>query len=585
MNDILIRFSEPKAELWYELGEAQSAFESALESLAGDDAVRRIWARDGTLWSEAPVTVADIEDRLGWLDLPETMRLHVARLKALAEEVRAARLDHAVLLGMGGSSLAPEVLDETLVRLNGVDFAVLDSTDPAQILHLRQRIPLTHTLFLVSSKSGTTAETMNLYAYFRHLMAAEVGQKNWPHHFVAITDPGTPLERLAEEEGFRAVYANPADVGGRYSALSLVGLVPGALMNIDLDRLLVRGKEMARACKRRELRENPGLVLGAILGGLARSPEQRRNKLTLLTSKELRPFGPWVEQLIAESTGKNKTGIVPVIDEFLPDVTIYGPDRQFVYMRLRDGDNERTDNLAAQLFEAGHPLIVIPLADRYELGAAFFLWEFATAVAGCLLGINPFDQPDVESAKRQARSALQHYEETQSLPDVEPVLQEADLAIYGPDLRVQTAHEYLRSFFGRVRPGYYIALMAYMERSEKHGALLAEIAAWLTQRFHVPTTIGFGPRFLHSTGQLHKGGPEEGVFVQITHEDAEDVEIPEHTYTFGVLKRAQALGDLRALQEKERSVMRLHLGTDVAAGLRQIFDLCVRAWSSNEQKG
>ena len=612
MQSILERLQESDevgaTALWYELGEAQPAMSAALEKLFKQDPVRRIWARDGKLWSTSGMMpnaamVADIEQRLGWLDLPQEMRVQVVRLKALAEEIKAAEMTHVVLLGMGGSSLAPEVLSEILATEedeDGLALTVLDSTDPAQILHVQEQVPLTQTLFIVSSKSGTTSETMSLYTYFRQVMTQEVGAKRWARHFVAITDPKTPLAKLAEEQKFRAVYLNPPDVGGRYSALSLVGLVPGALMGLDLDRLLLSGKEMAQACKRRTRRAagddtlgNPGIVLGAILGGLARNPTSeanghKRDKLILLNSPELRAFGAWVEQLIAESTGKFHTGLVPVVvEEALDksDALFQGDDRQFVIMRLGEGDNQTLDALTAHLVEMGQPVTVIPLADRYDLGAAFFLWEFATAVAGMVLEINPFDQPNVEAAKRQARQALQQYERNQSLPELEPILKDAGADgvtydVFGPDLGDHDLQGYLRAFLQQIQPGAYIALMAYLQRNDKHQAQLSELARLLTRRLGVPATVGFGPRFLHSTGQLHKGGPQEGLFVQITHKDAEDVDIPEHAYSFGVLKRAQAIGDFQALQERKRPIIRLHMGPDVEAGLRRLIDIVSDATSS-----
>jgi glucose-6-phosphate isomerase len=605
MQNILERLQESSevgaTDLWYELGVTQPAMTAALEKLAKQDPVRRIWARDGKLWSTSGVMpnaamVADIEHRLGWLDLPQEMRVHVVRLKALAEEVKAVDMTHVVLLGMGGSSLAPEVLSEILAaeeNEGGLALTVLDSTDPAQILHVQEQAPLAQTLFIVSSKSGTTSETMSLYAYFRHVMTQEVGAKRWARHFVAITDPKTPLAKLAEEQKFRAVYLNPPDVGGRYSALSLVGLVPAALMGLDLDRLLLSGKEMAQACKRRTRRTggddilgNPGIVLGAILGGLARNPApgtsgQKRDKLILLSSPELRAFGAWVEQLIAESTGKFHTGLVPVVvEEMLDDdnALFQGNDRQFVIMRLHEGDNEALDARVAKLVEMGQPVTVIPLADRYDLGAAFFLWEFATAVAGLVLEINPFDQPNVEAAKRQARQALQQYERNQSLPELEPILKDAGADgvtynVFGPDLGGQDLQSYLRAFLQQIQPGAYIALMAYLQRNATHQAQLSELAHLLTEWLGVPATVGFGPRFLHSTGQLHKGGPQDGLFVQITHDDAQDVDIPDHAYSFGVLKRAQAIGDFQALQERKRPIIRLHMGPDVEAGLRRLIEI------------
>lgn len=560
------------------LGPYRQLVESALRNLTKIEANRRIWAKDGTLWQQSPRAVAEIEDRLGWLDLPFTMRAQVASLRALASEVLAEGMRHVLLLGMGGSSLAAEVMRLILGRAAGYpELTVLDSTDPAQIRRAAAVAPLSQTLVIVASKSGLTAEVASLYAYFKARLSTDVGQ-GWQRHVLAITDPGTKLAALATEEGFRTVFLNPPDVGGRYSALSFFGLVPAALVGVDLERLLERAMDMAKECGVAvPVMDHPAFALGAAMGELARWPYPGRDKLTLLTSAELAPFGAWAEQLIAESSGKEGRGILPVEGECLKDPKRYGSDRFFVYLRLDTSHNVDLDALAVALVKLGHPLIVLRLRDIYDLGAEFFRWEFATAVACQCLGVNPFDQPDVESAKVQAREGLARYEETRSLPEELPALQEGVLTFFGPPPLTSDAGEYFRSFLSQVKEGDYVALMAYVERNEAYHALLQRVRCALSEKLGVATTVGFGPRFLHSTGQLHKGGRNTGFFLQLTQDEPDDLAIPGHSYTFGILKRAQALGDLRALRAAGRRVLRIHLGADVECGLREFAALVERA--------
>ena len=570
-----------QAPFWFALGPYRERFEQAVEELQAEDAATRVWARDGSLWNGAAKVIMDIEDRLGWLLLPRQMRLEVTRLKAISREVQFAGIHDIVLIGMGGSCLAPEVMRLVLgVAPEHPELTVLDSTDPAQIRHVAEKLSLPHALFLVVSKSGNTAEVMALYQYFRAALAQEVGEE-WARHMVAITDPGTSLENLARENGFRNLYLNPPDIGGRYSALSLFGLVPAALIGADLDLLLERAGAMARQCRATVAYErNPGLLLGAIMGALATDPESPRDRLTLITSPRLSSFAAWVEQLVAESTGKAGVGILPVEGEALEDGRSYGDDRLFAYVRLSGDDNGLPDDTVRALVEAGHPVAVMRLDDVYDLGAEFFRWEFATAVAGKCLGINPFDQPNVESAKEQAREALAAFEETRSLPQLEPVLREGPLTVYGPNEGVDGGlAAYLSLFLGQARPGDYVALMAYVARNSAHNALLQRMRRAIGERLGLAVTVGFGPRFLHSTGQLHKGGPDTGIFLQITQDEADDLPIPAADYTFGVLKEAQAVGDLRALEAEGRRVVRVGVGSDVASGLRLLSDVLDRALS------
>ncbi len=557
------------------LGDATQDVIGTLNALSDKHASRMVWARQGSLWSDEPAAIAEIEDRLGWLDLPDTMRVDVPRLKALALELAERQMERAVLLGMGGSSLAPEVLSEVFgVAPGGLELVVLDATDPAQILRVEQSGDLTRTVFIASSKSGTTAETRTLLEYFGSQLQSLVGER-WTEHIIVITDPGSPLLALAEEEGFVARYTAAPDVGGRYSALTLFGLVPAALLGVDCDRLLRSARNMARQCRAAlPEAENPAFRLGAALGALARSG---RDKLTFITSPRLASFGWWIEQLIAESTGKNGTGIIPIEGEPLQSASAYSDDRIFVYVRLRDDDNEETDALAVALAEHGQPLIVTQLDDAYDLGAEFFRWEMATAVAGLVLGINPFDQPNVEEAKDGARQALSRYEETGALDELEPILTEGEIAVYGEPTDATNATEYVAAFLGQAEPGDYVAVMAYIDRNAAHAALLQRMRALLTAHLNVASTTGFGPRFLHSTGQLHKGGKNNGLFIQITQVDGTDVEIPGRGYSFGVLKSAQAAGDMASLKQNERRVIRLRVASDVAAGLEAIVALFERA--------
>lgn len=585
MQEALDALVQMEEAAWFSLGAYQQHVDAGLEALREIEFGRRIWARDGGLWSSSPTEIAAIEDRLGWLELPTAMRVDVPRLEALFVEVEAAGIERAVLLGMGGSSLAAETMARVLgVSPHHLSLTVLDSTDPAQVRRVAEAGPLDRTLFIVSSKSGTTAEVDALYRYFSGRLAdalatgkqpapngnAHESQRvaDWRRHMVAITDPGTPLEKMARAEGFRAVYLNPRDIGGRFSALSLFGLVPAALVGADLERLLEGAGQMAWQCRSTVPPEdNPGIRLGLAMGECAR---QGRDKLTLLASPGLEAFGPWVEQLIAESTGKRGAGILPVEGEPLLEPSAYRDDRLFVYLRLTGADNGALDAHAAALAEAGHPVVALRLDDVYDLGAEFYRWEFATAVAGQRLGINPFDQPNVEAAKERAREALERYAEERALPEEAPVLQEGDLQIHGPSLDAASMSDYLGGFLSQAGEHDYVAIMAYLDRNETYDGQLQSLRYTIATGTRLATTVGFGPRFLHSTGQLHKGGPDTGLFIQITHTDADDVAVPDAGYTFGILKRAQALGDLLALRDAGRRVVQVHLQGDVATGLEAL---------------
>jgi glucose-6-phosphate isomerase len=490
-----------------DLGDLAGPVRRRLDVLAKEDVPARIWRQDHTVWADDPT---EITNRLGWLDVMR--ELDLAELRGFARECFDGGLRTAVLCGMGGSSLAPEVFRETLGVADGaVDLIVLDSTHPDQIRAVQAGIDLEATLFVIASKSGTTTETLSHFAHFW----SEIQEGS---HFVAITDPGTPLEELAKEHGFRRTFLANPNIGGRYSALSHFGMVNAALVGADLEALVRDAEAMADAC-RAEAADNPGARLGAALG---EGHNAGRDKLTLVLSRELRAFGYWVEQLIAESTGKDGKGILPVEGEDVGSPEVYGDDRLFATIG-RD---------LQELSDAGHPVIAL---DHVGLGGEMFRWEFATAVAGAVIGIQPFDQPDVQSAKDATKKIL----ESGEIPDPEP----GDL----------------RALLASARPGEYLAIQAYLPRNAENEGALHVVRMRLRDRLKLATTVGFGPRFLHSTGQLHKGGPNTGLFVQVVDEPKEDVEIPGQLYTFGTLIKAQAAGDLLALRDRDRRVVRVSM--------------------------
>ena len=502
-----------------------------LVELERADVPKRIWGRDPTVWKPDPHT-PEISDRLGWLSVGEMMAPQVKSLTTFADEIRR-EFDRVVLCGMGGSSLAPEVLWRTFGRRTGYPaLAVLDSTDPRAVTAALPGGDLERTLFLVSSKSGTTQETDCLYRYFWERAGGRGVQ------FVAITDPDTPLARLATERGFRRAFLNPKDIGGRYSALSYFGLVPAALIGIDVGQLLHRAHRMAEACAAWvPARQNPAAWLGAVLAEAALAG---RNKATFVLSPGIGSFGLWVEQLIAESTGKEGKGLLPVAEEPLGPPEVYGRDRLFVVLTLagEQGADDATEPRLGALKAAGHPVVRLALEDRYDLGQEFFRWEFATAVAGAILGINAFDQPNVAESKQNTKDVL------------------AGKQPPAPPAPPATAPE-LERFLAAVRPGDYLALMAYLPPTPQNDRRLEAVRARLRDRLKVATTLGYGPRFLHSTGQLHKGGLPVGHFLQITERPDRDVAIPGMPYTFGQLEAAQAEGDLRALRGRGRPAVRI----------------------------
>lgn len=556
------------------LGSLQSAVDAALDRADRERFAQRVWEHDPTLWKPNPADQNEITNRLGWLTVIDTMRDALPRLSALRDDVRNAGFTSAVLLGMGGSSLAPEVLRETFgVAAGQPHLYVLDSTDPATIQSVERSIDLAHTLFIVASKSGGTIETLSHFTYFYDKVHALAGD-NAGAHFVAITDPGTRLEQLGRDHHFRHVFLNPAEIGGRYSALSFFGLVPAAIIGLNVATLLDRADAMRRASDTgRPTRENPGVYLGAVMGALA---NEGRDKVTLVVSPPISTFGYWAEQLIAESTGKENKGIVPVEGETVGDPTIYGTDRLFVYVRTDEGADPGLDEQVQALEAAGHPVVRLSIADRYDLGGEFFRWEFATAIAGVFLGINPFDQPNVQEAKDATNAILSEYTATKALPQPAAILRTSNVTLIAGEVEAArladsvSLQAALEAVARQVKPGDYIALLAYIERTAQTQDALQRIRLRLRDLCRAATTLGYGPRFQHSTGQLHKGGANNGVFLQFVAKDHADVPIPGEPYTFGVLKQAQALGDLQSLQAHGRRVIRIDLGGDITQGLSEV---------------
>jgi transaldolase/glucose-6-phosphate isomerase len=547
--------------------ELEKAVAASLESWRHDGKGRRLWAGDAALW-----TGTDEAKWLGWLGAVEQQRSRIGALVGLAEEIRRENFSRVLLLGMGGSSLGPEVLAETFgPQPGGPGLLVLDSTDPAQIRTVESRIDPARTLFIVSSKSGSTLEPNILKQYFFERAKAAVGAERVGSRFIAITDPGSKLQKIAERDGFRHVAFGMPSIGGRYSVLSDFGMVPAAAMGLDVGRLLAATRTMVHACGADvPPADNPGIVLGTVLGVLGKVG---RDKVTIVASPGIADFGAWLEQLLAESTGKRGKGLVPVDAEPLGSPGAYGQDRVFAYLRLMPEPDPAQDQAVAALEQAGHPVVRIAVTDRYHIGQEFFRWEIATAVAGAILGVNPFDQPDVEASKAKTRELTAAYEKSGELPAEAALFAQDGIALFA-DQRNRDAlgsagslAEYLAAHLQRLQAGDYCALLAYVERNKQHHDALQDIRRMVRDRKRVATCLGFGPRFLHSTGQAYKGGPNTGVFLQITCADGNDLAVPGQKYTFGVVKAAEARGDFEVLAERGRRVLRIHLGPHVAAGL------------------
>jgi transaldolase/glucose-6-phosphate isomerase len=541
--------------------------------------VQRLWQEDASLWTDT-----DEGKWLGWLDITQRQIEDVDKLKQIASDIKKAAFKNALLLGMGGSSLCPEVLGMTFGNASGYPaLHVLDSTDPAQIKSLEAQLDLASTICIVSSKSGSTLEPNIYKQYFFHRVKAKVGEKEVGSRFIAITDPGSKMQRVAEKDKFRKIFMGVPSIGGRYSALSNFGMVPAAIIGVDVLKFLKNTKQMVDACAADEdAATNPGVVLGTILGIAA---DHGRDKLTIVTSKGIFDLGAWLEQLIAESTGKSGRGIIPVDRERLAKPDAYGSDRVFAYLRLEsDPDKEQTAAVDA-LAKAGHPVVRIVLPDVYNLGQEFFRWEIATAVAGALIGINAFNQPDVEASKMETRKLTSEYESSGKLPPESPFFTGDGCKLYADRQNAAalkggtTLAAILKKHLARINAGDYFAVLGYLTMNEANEEALQAIRLAVRDNKKVASVLGFGPRFLHSTGQAYKGGPNSGVFLQITCDDAVDLLVPGQTYTFGVVKAAQARGDFAVLAERDRRALRVHLGKDVTAGLANLTDAVHQALS------
>ena len=558
-----------------------SAVDAALQEWQGGHKTQRFWNRDRSLW-----TNSDEQKWLGWLSVADDQLAQLDALTRLAAEVKGAGYRDVLLLGMGGSSLAPDVLRHTFGHIAGSpELHVLDSTDPAQVATTERRVDLSRTLCIVSSKSGSTLEPNIFLSYFYARMAATVGDRDAGSRFIAITDPGSNLEKEAGRLGFARVFHGVPSIGGRYSALSAFGVVPAAAMGLDVERFLRMTVQMVNACGASvAATDNPGVRLGVALGVLA---ARGRDKVTFITSPGIDSLGAWLEQLIAESTGKSGHGLIPVDGEMPAAPERYGRDRVFVYLRLLSAPDPLQDDAVDALTRAGQPVIRIGVHEPYAIGQEFFRWEIATAVAGAHIGINPFDQPDVEASKVATRALTDAYEQTGTLPEESPFLTEGGVALYA-DERNRAAlmaaagarpalERVLRAHLDRIGGGDYFAQLAYIEMNEANDAPLQRIRHAVRNARGSATCVGFGPRFLHSTGQAYKGGPNTGVFLQITCEDGADLAVPGRRFTFGVVKAAQARGDYQVLAERGRRALRVHLGADVAAGLATLQAAMARA--------
>ena len=536
------------------LGDAQSAVDRRLADWDRSEFAKRLWRKDPTLWFEEPQP--EISDRLGWLDLPPALHEELEELLGFALELKRENVRYLVLLGMGGSSLAPDVFSQTFGSAPGYpELLVLDSTHPRAVHDVQRRIELERTHFLVSSKSGTTTETLSLFRYFYDKAAGVDSQPG--QRFSAVTDPETPLQKLAVERKFRRVFSAPADLGGRYSALSHFGLVPAAGMGMDTHQLLDRAWTLTESCAFCvPASKNPALTLGAALGELAR---HGRDKLAFVTSASLSAFPEWLEQLLAESTGKDGRGIVPIVGESLATPDAYSNDRAFVYLKIEGEQDGETPQRVESLQRAGIPVVTICLSDRYDLSQEMFRWEMAVAAASAVLGIHPFNQPDVELAKKLAREAMQRGVAGNSdVPTVDAASGAAEL------------EQSLSNLLAESRQGSYLGIQAYLAPNRETTQVLQEIRFRLGRKRKLASTLGYGPRFLHSTGQLHKGGPDAGLFLQLVDRAGGDLAVPETDYTFRELIEAQARGDYQALRQRGRQILRVDVGPDPVAGLRQI---------------
>ncbi len=563
----------------FSIGKHKSKVEKTLKKFDKQNLIKRIWDKDATVWKKEPEYNALIKNRLGWLSLPVTMKVNLDEINTFVDEVKAEGFSYAVVMGMGGSSMCPEVCAETFGVKNGyLRLFILDSTGVNMISDVEDSIDIDKTLFIVSSKSGGTIEVDSFMRYFfkkvSDLKGADAGTQ-----FVAITDPETQLESHAKENNFRKIFVNPADIGGRYSALSYFGLVPAALIGVDIKKLLSNAEDMMDECMNVKSGKNPGALVGVIAAELAKDGA---DKLTFVLPYEINSFGYWVEQLIAESTGKEGKGILPVEGEGIGKPSSYGKDRVFVYFGIGKEDKQEK-KIMRDFMKKKFPVISIAMKDLYDIGGQFYLWEFATAVMGAVLEINPFDEPNVKESKDNTGNVLSYFETNKKLPDESSQAEHNNLKIYLDEnlfkkkLSVKgktgklDAEDCLRLFFKQEKKDDYIALMAYIHKNKTTEKLLQKIRELIRNKKETATTLGYGPRFLHSTGQLHKGGPDNGMFIQITSNDTKDLEIPGKPYSFSVLKHAQAIGDYESLIKHKRRVLKVNIGSDIEKGLKELY--------------
>ncbi|MFA6037108.1 MAG: bifunctional transaldolase/phosoglucose isomerase [Legionellales bacterium] len=541
--------------------------------------IQRLWQGDPSLW-----TNSDESTWLGWLTIAQSELSEAERIENLAQAIKLVGFTDIVLLGMGGSSLCPAMLAKTFGKIDDYPkLHILDSTDPMQILHLEQRIDLQHTFFIVSSKSGTTLEPNIFKQYFYQRLQALLNKTDVGDRFLAITDPGTALDILAKKENFKTVFYGKPSIGGRYSALSNFGMAPFGLMGGDVKNFISYASIMAHACSTDN--DNPGLILGLTLGLCA---QQGKNKITLIVSPGIQSLGGWLEQLLAESTGKHGKGLIPVDQEPVGAPNVYGNDRLFIYIRLESASDLEQDNAIIALEKAGQSVVRSHVLEKNQLGAELFKWEIATAIAGSILDINPFNQPDVEASKIRARQLITEYEQTGKVSSPQPFFEENGIALF-TDVNNEkvlslslkgkgTIENYLRAHFNRIQEGDYVDLSAFIEMSDAHITLLQQSRVAIRDTKKVATCLGFGPRFLHSTGQVYKGGPNTGVFLQITADHLQDIKIPGKNYTFGIVNNVQAQGDFEVLTQLSRRALRIHLKKDVYAGLQQLHDYIKKAF-------
>ena len=554
-------------KLTYKLPQSLAgAVAASVEDWKKNNKVARLWQKDASLW-----TGTDESNWLGWLTITEEQIAHIEALKQIAADIKKAKFKHALLLGMGGSSLCPEVMRMTFGKIKGhPELHVLDSTDPAQIKAIEAKVDLKSTICIVSSKSGSTLEPNIYKQYFFERVKAKVGEKEVGNRFIAITDPGSKMQQVAEADKFRKIFFGVPSIGGRYSAISNFGMVPAAIMGVNVEKFLKNTEEMVKACGASSAADsNPGVLLGTILGTAA---NHGRDKLTIITSPGIFDLGAWLEQLIAESTGKIGKGIIPVDRERLGKPAVYGNDRVFAYLRLASKPNKAQDAAVAALEKAGHPVVRIAVPNIYNLGQEFFRWEIATAVAGSIIGIDAFNQPDVEASKIETKKLTSQYEATGSLPPEVPFFEASGIKLFADEKNAVAVHgpnlvDVLKAHLARAGAGDYFAVLGYVTMNPAHEKALQAIRHAVRDKKKVASVLGFGPRFLHSTGQAYKGGPNSGVFLQITCDDAKDLPVPGQKYTFGIVKAAQARGDFAVLAERGRRALRVHLGKNVKAGL------------------